>query len=87
MDQSTEVFIGIKVAKARNAVALVDGERGGEVRYLGVLELEVAEAIGMLDDTSNAWPGHRHGDSGERSAASRLALSRAGRPGKISLVD
>lgn len=35
MDQSTEVFVGIDVAKARNAVAIADGERGGEVRYLG----------------------------------------------------
>ena len=32
MEQSTEVFVGIDVAKARNAVAIADGERGGEVR-------------------------------------------------------
>lgn len=37
MDHSTEVFVGIDVAKARNAVAVADGERGGEVRYLGEL--------------------------------------------------
>ena len=35
VDYSTEVFVGIDVAKARNAVAIADGERGGEVRYLG----------------------------------------------------
>jgi transposase len=35
---STEMFIGIDVAKARNAVAIADGERGGEVRYLGEVD-------------------------------------------------
>jgi transposase len=34
MGQSTEVFVGLDVAKARNAVAVADGDRGGEVRYL-----------------------------------------------------
>jgi transposase len=32
---STEIFVGIDVAKTRNAVAVADGERGGEIRYLG----------------------------------------------------
>lgn len=35
---SIVVFIGIDVAKARNAVAIADGERGGEVRYLGEVD-------------------------------------------------
>lgn len=38
MEQCTEVFVGIDVAKARNAIALADGERGGEVRYLGEVD-------------------------------------------------
>lgn len=38
VDHSTEVFIGIDVAKARNAVAIADGERRGEVRYLGEID-------------------------------------------------
>ena len=38
MEHSTEVFVGIDVAKARNAIAVADGERGGEVRYLGEVE-------------------------------------------------
>jgi transposase len=38
VDHSTEVFVGIDVAKARNAVAVADGERGGEVRYLGEVD-------------------------------------------------
>ncbi len=35
MDQDTEVFVGIDVAKARHAVAVAGGGRRGEVRYLG----------------------------------------------------
>ena len=38
MDHSTEVFVGIDVAKERNAVAVADGERGGEVRFLGEVD-------------------------------------------------
>lgn len=35
MDHSTEVFVGSDVAKARNAIAIADGEGGGEIRYVG----------------------------------------------------
>lgn len=35
MDQHTDVFVGIDVAKSRNAIAIADSERGGEVRYFG----------------------------------------------------
>lgn len=38
MDHHTEVFVGIDVAKARNAIAVADGERGGEVRFLGEVD-------------------------------------------------
>lgn len=38
MDHHTEVFVGIDVAKARNAIAIADGERGGEVRFLGEVD-------------------------------------------------
>jgi len=38
VERSTEVYVGIDVAKVRNAVAIADGERGGEVRYLGELD-------------------------------------------------
>lgn len=38
MDHSTEFFIGIDVAKKRNAFAIADGARGGEVRYLGEVD-------------------------------------------------
>ena len=38
MADYTEVFVGIDVAKARNAVAIADGGRGGEVRFLGEVD-------------------------------------------------
>ena len=38
MGDYSEVFVGIDVAKARNAVAIADGERGGEVRLLGEVD-------------------------------------------------
>lgn len=34
----SEVFVGIDVAKARNAIAIADGGRGGEVRFLGEVD-------------------------------------------------
>lgn len=38
MDHSTEFFIGIDVAKTHNAFAIADGERDGEIRYLGEVD-------------------------------------------------
>ncbi|MBA3836363.1 MAG: IS110 family transposase [Zymomonas sp.] len=38
MGHPTEVFIGIDVAKARNAIAIADGERDGEVRFIGEVD-------------------------------------------------
>ena len=35
MGHHTEVFVGIDTSKLRNAVAIAEGGRGGEVRYLG----------------------------------------------------
>ena len=42
MGHRTEVFVGIDTSKSRNAIAIADGGRGGEVRYLG--ELPATEA-------------------------------------------
>jgi len=36
--QYTEAFVGIDAAKARNAIAVAEGGRGGEVRYLGEVD-------------------------------------------------
>ena len=38
MEHSTEVFVGIDLSKLRNAIAVADGERGGEVCYLGEVD-------------------------------------------------
>jgi transposase len=38
MEQHSEVFVGIDTSKLRNAVALAEGARGGEVRYLGAID-------------------------------------------------
>lgn len=38
MEQHTEVYVGIDVAKLRNAVAVADGGRGGEVRFVGEVD-------------------------------------------------
>jgi len=38
MKQYNEIFVGIDVAKTRNAIAVADGERGGEVRFLGEVD-------------------------------------------------
>jgi hypothetical protein len=33
-----DAFVGIDVAKSRNAIAIADNERGGEVRYFGEVD-------------------------------------------------
>ena len=42
MEHHTEAFVGIDTSKLRNAVAIADSGRGGEVRYLG--EVPATEA-------------------------------------------
>ena len=38
MGEHTEAFVGIDAAKARDAIAVAEGGRGGEVRYLGEVD-------------------------------------------------
>jgi hypothetical protein len=38
MADYSEVFVGIDTSKLRNAVAIAEGGRNGEVRYLGEVE-------------------------------------------------
>src|ERR1700736_6974099 len=42
MGDCSEAFVAFDTAKLRNAVAIADGDRGGEVRFLG--EIENSEA-------------------------------------------
>jgi transposase len=48
MAQYTEVFVGIDVAKARNAIAVADGGRGGEVRFVGEVDASVESMRRMV---------------------------------------
>jgi transposase len=43
MGEHAEAFVGIDAAKARDAIAVAEGGRGGEVRYLG--EVDASERI------------------------------------------
>ena len=38
MDEPNAIFVGIAVSKVRNSVAIADGGRGGEIRYLGEVD-------------------------------------------------
>ena len=38
MEQSIEIFVGIDVSKARNAIAVASGGRNGEVRFVGEVD-------------------------------------------------
>jgi transposase len=42
MGEYSAAFVGIDLAKGRNAIAIADGERGGEVRYLGEVDASPA---------------------------------------------
>ena len=48
MRQNSEVFIGIDTSKLRNAVALADGNRGGEERYQAEIDATDAAARRMI---------------------------------------
>jgi hypothetical protein len=48
MVEYSEAFVGIDVAKGRNAIAIADGERGGEVRYLGEVDASPASMMRLV---------------------------------------
>ena len=47
MKRQGEAFVGIDTAKARNAVAVAEGDRNGEVRYLGEFD-NTPDAVAKL---------------------------------------
>jgi transposase len=47
VEQDSEVFVGLDVAKARHAVAVAEAGRQGEVRYLGEVDADPA-AVGRM---------------------------------------
>jgi transposase len=48
VDEHSGVYVGLDVAKARHAVAVADGERQGEVRYLGEIDADPASVRRMV---------------------------------------
>ena len=44
MEQDTEVFVGLDVAKLRHAVAIAESGRTGEVRFFGEIDAD-AESV------------------------------------------
>jgi transposase len=48
MKKCREVFVGIDTAKARNAVAVAEGGRGGEVVYLGEFDASPTAVIKLV---------------------------------------
>ena len=87
MGHCSEIFVGVDVAKARNAIAVADGERGSEVRFIGevdaseesLLELDGSghrlHRAGKLDDSANA------GELDQATVSAREDGIKAGRPG------
>lgn len=48
MEQDSEVFVGMDVAKARHAVAIADEGRSGDVRYLGKIDSDPVSVRRMV---------------------------------------
>jgi len=48
MKRHGEAFVGIDTAKARNAIAVAEGGRGGEIRYLGEFDNTPAAVIKLV---------------------------------------
>ena len=48
MDQHSRLFIGLDVSKLKISVAVADGERGGEVRFLGDIPSDPASVSSIV---------------------------------------
>jgi len=57
VEEHSEVFVGLDVAKVRHAVAVADGGRQGEVRYLGEIDADPASVRRMVARLEKR---HRH---------------------------
>jgi transposase len=49
MEQSTEIFVGIDVSKARNAAAVASDGRSGEVRFVGEVDSSVESMRRLIE--------------------------------------
>ena len=76
MEEYSEAFVAFDVAKKKHAVAIAEGGRRGEVRFLGEVENRPAaiertiKKLGksMIDCTSASRPGRRVTGCAGRSA-------------------
>lgn len=48
MDEYSELFIGLDTSKLKISVAVAEGERNGEVRFLGDISSEPASIAGLV---------------------------------------
>ena len=55
MGKHSEIFVGLDVAKAKNAVAIAEGGRNGEVRYLGEIENTVEATRHLVAKLSKTY--------------------------------
>src|SRR3954454_3848352 len=78
MAETTEAFVGIDVAKLRNAVAVADAGRDGEVRFYGEVDAspESTTSPRRWDTCAPSWP--RPGGRGSRGWWTRSGGGRAG---------
>jgi transposase len=57
MDDYSEAFVGIDTSKLRNAVAIADAGRGGEVRFLGEIENTAAATAKLVRKLAAKYEG------------------------------
>ena len=50
------VYVGVDVAKAKHAIAIAEGGRGGEVRYLGEVEATLAAVERFVRKLERKYP-------------------------------
>ena len=55
MGEHSEVFVALDVAKLKNAVAIADGGRRGEVRYLGEIDNTPEATRKLISKLSKAY--------------------------------
>lgn len=56
MDEYNEVFVGLDTSKLKISVAVADGERTGEVRFLGDISSEPGAVASLVAKLAKAEP-------------------------------
>src|SRR3979411_2605365 len=55
MEHNSEAFIGIDTSKLKNAIAIAEGGRDGEVRYLGEIETTDAATRKLVKELATRY--------------------------------